>query len=365
MLQIKKLFVHELYGILLIEEKFLNKENKQKTNIFLFKLVSLFEVECIDHGLITFSNILDVKKVNLIRKLYVILVHIYINKEREDVAQKMWSALLIIIVLSITNGQQLNRNKFEISNDFLQRIYCGLSSRPQVKVSGEVGVKLEKVQTLVSQGENRYARWIEITSMPHAFSAPSGSIVDLFFPSTSYGSKPLILDMVRAHKLDMSRFSLECLNLSSNSLHDHFLVGYSPHSDELNTNENVLNQLIKAYFARLRLFQLTSNSFEHLSRHNFEIYETAPLEVLLLDYNKISSLRHDTFAGLTSLKYVGLNNNRIKLIHPLTFSSTPNLVYLNMAYNKLQAVFRTPGNQTIPNMLPFKSLKYFYLNGKC
>lgn len=263
----------------------------------------------------------------------------------------MMVVTLTALIVGMCNGQERNP-KFDLSNEFIKRTYCGgnlvKSDESAVRITASSsGVSLARVRTSLS--EKSRARVVEITNMPQLFvEADNNSITlgSLFFTGAD-------------EKLNMSRFAqLECLNLSSNALSTSF---FTLPDDE---DSSVSNPLVP----RLRVLQLSNNLLDILERKHLKAFESAPLEVLMLDNNRLTSVRHDAFAGLEQLKYVSLRNNRIKIVHPLTFVATPQLAYLDLAFNRLKAVFRTPNDEqnatTTTNTLSLKNLKYLYLMGK-
>lgn len=244
--------------------------------------------------------------------------------------------IVVVFIFLRTNEAQKYSNRFEASNEFLRQTYCNsdklvkMNRQDVLRISGPLEMSYIEIQSQIAA--NRDARSIEITNMPLFFETLSNiTIVEVFFDP-----------------MNRSQSNLKCLNLSSNGISDRFLE----------TPDYSIKKTLD-----LRLLQLTGNKLKHLEKRHFIAYESAPLEAVLLDYNQISSVRHDTFASLRSLKYIGLNNNKIKLIHPLTFSQTPNLLYVNLAYNRLQAIFKTTESEFVPTNFTLKSLKYFYLNG--
>jgi hypothetical protein len=148
-----------------------------------------------------------------------------------------------------------------------------------------------------------------------------------------------------------SKFQLKCLNVSGNKLTEHFLLYQS---SSLLTNAQLYNHILE-YFSHLRLVSFSSNKFKHLSNIHMKIFsgtvdKPSQLEALLIDSNQLSSIRHDTFYDLKQLKYLTLNNNRLKLIHPLSFSLHHSQIrLLNLANNKLKAFFFTPTSFDIEN----------------
>lgn len=284
-------------------------------------------------------------------------------------------------VVVIVGGQQLSPQqqkqplrRFDLTNEFVRKTYCGgiggattqnLVSKPDsyVRIASKPDMTLKEVRAVLAQ--NRRARVIEITDMSHLFVTSNSETTSINSSLVSLPVKlgDLFFSHVDVHHSGMNdSFALECLNLTSNGIRDTFLSTGSIHES--------INELVASLVTRLRVLQLGGNRFELLDRQRLRVFEQARLEVLIVDNNRLSSVRHDSFAGFVDLKYVSLANNRIKLIHPLTLTTTPNLIYLNLASNRLQAVFRTPNeNAARPNASQsisptLKNLKYLYLIGK-
>lgn len=233
-----------------------------------------------------------------------------------------------MIVWGLVGAQQGRvANKFELTSEFFMRTYCkNLVRSETVRLSDTPGLNINRVRSILAS--NQKARSVDFSRMGDLLESTNSTLLDIFSPGKDL------------------KFALECLNLSSNAFSDQFLMVGK----------------VDGLLGKLRFVELVDNRIEHLDRHRLEVFENSPLEALLIDSNQITSVRHDSFAALGFLKYISLSNNRIKLIHPLTFSPTPNLIYLNLAYNRLQAVFKTPAESNATS-LPLKSLKYLFLNG--
>lgn len=274
-----------------------------------------------------------------------------------------------------------------LSSDEISEIYYKNIARENLVIIRNVNTEsdfqnVQSAKTKIRNPIGRYSQAIEIANFNSLFLrntnlSAANNIGDLFFPLSEYGKTDKLQSAIKSGELKPQNFKLECLNITANGLTEHFfnMSSYLSHSAQYNL-------LLKEYFSYLRLIKLTSNKIKHLDTIHFDIfkntkYEESSLEAILLDSNRISSIRHNTFHGLNNLKYIDLSNNRLKIVHPLTFSVfNSQLTVLNLAKNRLRAVFYTPlfkdyniSNSTnfdelIHNQTnPLSNLKYLYLKG--
>ena len=307
--------------------------------------------------------------------------------------------LLLFASFSLqSNDNSKNRQLIQFDNDYIRRNYLNdIKLSETFKLSNDQNNDLEKVQSLLN--ENRYKRSIELTGLSHLFkklqNASSfedyikinnkqttssnitiqniqnvNTLAELFFPIKDLANPQQSVESLV--NLKISRFQLEFLNLTQNGLVEEYLDTYglkSPFNSLAKTN--VFPHIISSYFAELRVLQLSHNQLRHLNRSHFEMFtganQSSQLEIILLNSNKLTFIRHDTFYDFQYLKYIDLSNNRLKLVHPLTFSfaSSIHIELINLSNNQLKAVFNTPiyPNSTLSTKRSLPNLKYLYLNG--
>jgi hypothetical protein len=293
-----------------------------------------------------------------------------------------------------SNDNSKNQQLIQIDNDFIRTNYMNdIKSEDTFKVNDENN-NLEQVQSLLNQ--NRYKKSIELTGLSHLFKKLNATsfedyiithkkqnlnltiqnvqnvntLAELFFQLTDLGDvQQSIATLI---DIKTSKFQLEFLNLTQNGLVEEYLDTYglkSPFNSLKQTN--FFTHIISSYFSQLKVLQLSHNQLSHLNRSHFEMFsgtnQISQLEIILLNSNKLTFIRHDTFYDFQYLKYIDLSNNRLKLVHPLTFSfaSSMHIEFINLSNNQLKAVFNTPfyKNSSLPTKRSLPNLKYLYLNG--
>ena len=290
----------------------------------------------------------------------------------------------VFLLVSPPSRLLVNCLPIKFNNEYIRKFYNlkSLSDEQKFSLTNADGTQVKTLSELNVQV--RYAKLIELTQSPHIFDNHS-SLIDLFFPIEIYGDNVNQLEhTIKNLTLNVKKFNLQFLNLSSNGLRDRFLEGFSVYDEKSIVYSTVYGLLLVEYFSHVRMLHLADNNFQHLEHKHFEIFggsggkeNPSQLEMLILRSNAITSVRHDTFNNLKMLKYIDLSYNKIKLLHPLTFSfQALTLKLLDVSNNKLKALFETPlspllnletSNETITTttettMSPMANLEHLYLN---
>ena len=317
----------------------------------------------------------------------------------------VYLAIILLILIQLNeNGvycTNLASNYIQFNNDYIRNTLYSFKSLVNEDVlefkdndfnsstTSRPKFTLKQITNLLASSDARYARLIEITGLAYLFYNKNSShtfcatLIELFFPLSEYGEVAKLDEAIRNEHFDLKKFKLEYLNMSANALTEHFLDGYSVHSSKPSLVYSTLYGLVLVeYFSHLRMLQLSHNKLRHLERKHFEMFAgsldtPSRLETLLLNSNELSSVRHDTFYDLKSLKYLDLSGNKLKLIHPLTFSMPSASLYLiSLENNQLKTIFNTPHAESSTNRTnstlesdahnqthPLASLKHLYLQG--
>lgn len=282
--------------------------------------------------------------------------------------------LLFLVKLNSIDSLEI----LKLNNDYLANTYIkSLVKEDIIQIRFDDfephTVNYNKLQSILMKSEVRYAKSIELTGFVDVFkqdlnsthSHESLTLIDLFFPNEIYSQRAQIEHAIKIGQLNTSLFRLDSLNISSNGLSETFLDGFSLSSSKPSLTYSALfNLILNEYISNLRLLQLSHNNLRHLERKHLELFGVSKLETLLLDHNKLTSIRHDTFYDLKYLKYLDLSYNKLKLVHPMTFSyeSSSTLNLINLQHNMLKAIFKpTALNQSV--QFPLVNLKYLYLEG--
>jgi len=274
--------------------------------------------------------------------------------------------LLVIFQLFTSSPVASQTSLYQLNSSTLHKLYYSTLQPNQSLIitnTNHNNHTLNSIQALLATTNFRNAKSIQLTNLNYLFkpcrnqSLPACRLDELFFSTES-------------NQTNLSNtFQLDSLNLTNNHLTESFLEVAGNHSD-------IYLRLVYSYFSHLRLLVLSNNKFKHLERkHLFLFHQHGQLETLLVNSNKISSIRHDTFHDLARLKHLDLSNNHLKLIHPLTFCvQNSQLTLLNLRNNRLRTLFYTPifkqtinvtntttdpiiNNSSLPN------LSFLYLEG--
>jgi hypothetical protein len=294
-----------------------------------------------------------------------------------------------------SNDNSKNQQLIQIDNDYIRTNYLNNIKLEDTFKLNDQKNNLEQVQSLLN--ENIYKKSIELTGLNHLFKKLNATsfedfikinqkitgynstiqniqnvntLAELFFPLNDLSNTRQSIESLI--NLKTSRFQLEFLNLTQNGLDEEYLDTYglkSPFSSLAQTN--LFPHIISSYFSQLKVLQLSHNQLRHLNRSHFEMFsgtnQSSQLEIILLNSNRLTFIRHDTFYDFQYLKYIDLSNNRLKLVHPLTFSfaSSIHIELINLSNNRLKAVFNTPfyQNSSLSTKRSLPNLKYLFLNG--
>ena len=110
----------------------------------------------------------------------------------------------------------------------------------------------------------------------------------------------------------------------------------SPNLSKLSLAYNKLTVLLPNTFSEysnsLKILSLQSN---HLRKLDEAFSNLTHLEVLRLNWNKLTAIRKTTFSDLINLKSLYLNNNRISFFHPQALRGLLSLELLSLDGNRL------------------------------
>jgi hypothetical protein len=312
------------------------------------------------------------------------------NKPKHKTSE--WSPTLfllfvIIFVIGSSSAQQ-REEEFEVDNKYLENLYnlslvkdhsVRIDFRERVMDPEKIIISLEQLKYEIKKEDAINAKLIEIITYDDIFKhEPDATLVDLIFPSSVYSSET-IKEKLSKKEIDPAKFNLEFILMTQNGLNEKFLLSENSKVD------SALFQVISfEYFSRVKLLQLSYNFFEHLRPEHLDIFynqntNSSSLETLLLVSNWLKSVQHDTFHRFTNLRFIDLNYNKLKLIHPLTFhlSYFPHLYFVDLSSNQLLSVLDFTASQTSLNNSSsssslslsnnssgsgFNSLKHFALN---
>ena len=254
--------------------------------------------------------------------------------------------VLVFIIVQLSTHIQCSP---KFTNDHIKGLY-DLSSVPSsqtIKLVPANDISPHELRLLLGSKQARSAKLVEISGLDYATDSYTGTtLIDLFFPPDLFKIDQLE-NTLSNESLDVSRFGLQFLNLSANSLRDEFFAGYSVYDQTSVVDSTAYGLILNEYFGHLRLAQFSGNKLSRLERKHFEMFggtATRPsaLETLLLDTNEIVFVRHDSFRDLKRLKNVDLSGNKLKILHPLTFSSQENILeLLDVSHNRLRALYET------------------------
>ncbi|CAF0904419.1 unnamed protein product [Brachionus calyciflorus] len=276
---------------------------------------------------------------------------------------------LIILLLLAFFFNLIQSELLYINDEYIKKNYLSdlsLNDRKSITFGQTPDLTLSNLQLTLQNDNYRYSKSIEISGFKslvllNSTKEPSLNLIELFFPLGNYTHKNQIENLINSNRLDLNRFDLRHLNLSSNNFDESFLNGYSLKNIH-NSHSTLFDLVLRKYFSKIYVLNLSFNRIQILQREHFELFSSGDsnkiptnLEVIFLNNNELSSIKHDTFYDLKNLKFLDLSSNRLKIIHPLLISYS-NLNYLNLRFNNLKGVFNGL-NGTLQN------LTHFYLDG--
>ncbi|RNA06791.1 immunoglobulin superfamily member 10 isoform X1 [Brachionus plicatilis] len=280
--------------------------------------------------------------------------------QREKQITFLYFILLIHCVVRAKSQSLLYINDDYLDNNYLQKI--PVRDQAQTSYDHQQQSTFADLQLFIQT--HRYSKSIEVSGFENLFSNASSktSLVELFFPRSKFGQQSQIENLISNNQLDMKKFDLQFLNLSSNSLQDSFLADFALNSNQT-FHSTLFDFILKKFFSKVKVLKLSFNSIQVLKRDHFKIFAgdsdmSSSLEGIMVDNNNLKSLKHDTFYDLKFLKFLDLSSNSLKIIHPLTFSYpyfTQSLFYLNLKDNQLSGVYSGMNGSLL-------NLAHFYLD---
>lgn len=85
--------------------------------------------------------------------------------------------------------------------------------------------------------------------------------------------------------------------------------------------------------SKLKILNLENNKIDHIASDAF--IDLVALELLYLSYNRIQFLGANTFSSLENLEQLFLDNNEIQLFQPKIFNSLANVKFINLDNNEI------------------------------
>jgi len=217
---------------------------------------------------------------------------------------------------------------------------CKVKSLTSLSVSANSVTTIPKCISNLKKLEYLDLSYNEITSVPNEIGKLT-NLVELKLNDNNISSCPSALNKLK---------NLEKLSLKYNQIKKVSISGLSS-LEELTLNNNELTSVSLKNLSNLKSLEIYTNK---ISSFPSSIYKLKNLEVLLISYNKISSISSD-IKNLTKLKTLDISNNKITKI-PDALGKLKKLERLFLDYNKI--------NGSVPKSLNnLKELNTITLNG--